>query len=354
MTTSPDQTPDANPPQTSHTQQLSHTIVSPAPAPQPARRTLADVGRQVTRRSIDLVAIALVIGASLTLGKQVLEWWGIEPDAPHLAPPLETVAAGTGGPMTLEFGDRPLRLTHHTFTGDRSAALRALLGTCRQALDVWAKRTERGTPAASAAAESQLLERTSQLRPIEEQPGTWQIYQVDLPFVLLVGVGLTGSPANGKTEEPANTAAAPAVQRHLVSWGIMLPQSEQAWTLYAFEIKSEDGTAGGGATPEVPLPPDSRRLLSMTDRTGGRFVGITGAGTPDRWQQFYDGWFAAQGWENASGWRKVGGHWSVRFRQPDAAGAAVVDLQFGSDERRGTSGVVCVTPARKSETDARN
>ncbi len=347
MTTSPEQpTEDAAP-------QTSLVVISPAPAPSPARNSLASVARQVSRRSIDLVAIALVIGASLSLGKQVLEWWGVDPATPQLTAPLDTLAAGTGGPMTLEFGDRPLRLTHRTITGDRPAALRTLLRGCRDALDAWAKRPEHGMPAGPTEAETQLLARTTELRPIEEQPGKWQIYQVDLPFQLLVGVGITESPRSSATESNAELPAAPATQRHLVSWAIMLPQSEKAWTLYAFEIKSEAGTAGDETTPDMPMPPESRRLLSMTDRSGGRFVGIAGEGTPIHWQQFYNGWFTAHGWENASGWREVGGHWSARFRHPETAGATVVDLQFGSNEQRGTSGVICVTPPQPSDKDVR-
>lgn len=322
--------------------------------------SLGDLARRVSRRTVDLVAIAIVLAASLSLGRQVIQWWGVDPEPPRLAAPMDSLA-GEELPVTLEFGDHPLRLTRQMFTGERQAGLLILLQASRVLLESAQQDAASTFARSSTPAEEQLLARTADLKPIEEVPGRWQIYQVDLPFVLILGVGVrsaaeSGSPGTaGSSESPessqtagataaATSVATPAPQRYLVSWGIMLPHGENAWTLYTFEIKPGDEAGGAGSVADVPLPPSSRRLLSLADRHGGRFVGVAGDGTPAEWQRFFDGFFQSQGWEAAGGWHVGDGHWSARFQRKGSSNSASVDIQFGNDERGGTSGVVCLTP----------
>src|SRR5262245_59687596 len=75
--------------------------------------SFADVALRTTSRTTDLIAIAIVLVASLTLGRQVLRWWQAEPRSPDAAAdagPAPAYEIGSA-PLLLEFGDIPLAMT---------------------------------------------------------------------------------------------------------------------------------------------------------------------------------------------------------------------------------------------------
>src|SRR6516165_12131691 len=136
-----------------------------------------EVARRMTSRTTDLIAIGIVVVASLTLGRQVLVWW-------HAAPPDGRAAAAATAskpvwddpnqPMALEFGDFPLAMIRQIIVGDREAAMAAMVVRCaeaaRQAGGPWREREE---------AEDQLLIRIQKLKPVAEEAGVWSVYVFD-------------------------------------------------------------------------------------------------------------------------------------------------------------------------------
>jgi hypothetical protein len=306
---------------------------SGAPHREPAAKPqagFADVARRMTSRTTDLIAIALVVAASLTFGRQILRWW-------HAAPP----AAGTTGapavqlpwedplrPVALEFGDLPLSMTRQTVFGNAEAAVEALVRHC-----------ERGAAAARAPwrdwdeAERQLLARIEGLTPVAWESGVWQVYVIDRQFPMAAGVRRFVSGEND----------AAAGHPRLVCWGMAMPAGESAWNLFVFQAAVR-GSAAAASLPDVPLPPDGHRNLSVRDERGGLLVGFAGTGLPAEWMHFYDDWFADAGWSSEAGWLTSGGAWSVQFRKPGAHDAGRVEIQFAEGANREMTGLLQIVP----------
>ena len=289
----------------------------------------AQVARRMTSRTTDLIAIGLVVAASLTFGRQVLQWWHAAPSptttaAPASQPPWEDPLQ----PVALEFGDLPLSMTRQTVVGDADAAVAALVRHC-----------ERGAAAARSpwrdwdAAERQLLARTEGLTPVAEEAGVWQVYVIDRQFPMAAGVRRFASGANE------------AARGHprLVCWGMAMPAGESAWKLFLFQGAVQGHPVPTGL-PEVPLPPDGQRSLSLRDERGGMLVGFSGKGSPPQWIQFYDDWFAERGWSAEEGWLSAGGAWSARFRKPGVPEAGRVEIQFAEAANRELTGLLQIVP----------
>jgi hypothetical protein len=285
----------------------------------------------MTGRTTDLIAIGLVIAASLTFGRQILQWW-------HAAPPpapATPAAPATGAPwenllqpVSLEFGDLPLSMTRQTVIGDGGAAVEALVRHC-----------ERGAAAARSpwrdwdAAEQQLLARTEGLTPVAEEAGVWQVFVIDREFPMVAGVRrFVSSEKEAARGNP-----------RLVCWGMAMPAGESAWNLFVFQ-GAVAGNVGHAVLPAVPLPRDANRNLSLRDERGSMLVGFSAQGSPAEWTEFYDDWFGAQGWSSEDGWISAGGAWSARFRKPAAPQAGRVEIQFAEGANRELTGLLQIVP----------
>jgi len=290
-----------------------------------------DIARRITSRTTDLIAIAIVVVASLTFGRQVLQWWRAappEPGSPAVAPVAQPGWEDRLQPVSLEFGDLPLSMTRQTIVGSSDTAVEALARHC-----------ERSAVAARAPwhdwdeAERQLLARTEGLTPIAEETGVWRVFVIDRRFPMVAAVRRFVS---GPKE------AAFAGYR-LVCWGMAMPAGKNAWNLFVFQGAIK-GNAAPTGLPEVPLPADGRRNLSLRDERGGMLVGFSGNGSSAEWMKFYDDWFADQGWSAGDGWMTGGGAYSARFHKPGAPQAGRVEVQFAEGANHELSGLLQIIP----------
>ena len=292
--------------------------------------SLGDVARRITSRTTDFIAIAIIVVASLTIGRQVLDWWHAPPTQ------AEALSEASGSrpawedsrePIALEFGDSPLAMTRQVVEGEKKTTIDVLVGHCRQAVSAtrrpWRESDE---------AEERLLERTAGLTPVAEELGVWQVYVIDERFPMVAGVRRF---ASGQKEAARGTP-------RLVCWGMAMPAGKNVWNAYVFQGAARGSPAATGL-PEVPLPPGSRRNLSLRDERGGALVGYSGSGSGQAWMKHYDGWFAAQGWSSNEGWRTEGGTWSARFRNQKDPAAGWVEIHFAEDAHRELTGLVQIT-----------
>ena len=301
--------------------------INPAGTNRPAG--FRDLARRMTSRTTDLIAIGIVLVASLTLGRQVHEWW-------HAAPPAAGVASPAGGrqpgweddlqPVALEFGDLPLAMTRQVVLGEREAAIAALVRHCAAAAKACL-----GPWRAPDATEEQLLAKTSGLTPADQEAEVWQVYTIDERFPLVAAVRRFAA-----SEAP-----------RLVCWGLAMSAGNKAWNLYVFHGARAAQPASSGLH-DVPLPPHARRNLSLRDERGGAFIGFSGDGTPQAWVKFYDDWFATAGWSSGTGWLDGAEAWSARFHKPDAPEAGRVEIQFAVGGRRELTGLLQIFPQDSS------
>lgn len=311
---------------------------STAPSPAAARPAggLGDVARRMRSRTLDLIAIGIVLVAGLTFGRQIVEWWRTEPVDLAAGVPALGVNSGWGdggAPVTLEFGDRPFVLARQMAPGDRDSTLATLRDRCRAVLE------KAALPATEPdAAEKSLLKRTAALKPVAEEAGAWQVYLLEGPFALVVGIRIGGAE---RMRDAAATSEPPPAPRRVVCWGLALPLSERAWTLYIFTA-GQPAAADPAALPHVPVPHGARQVLALREERGGELIGFSGNGAPEEWSRFYDEWFASHGWYSADGWQTVGGSWTARFVPQGETGAArfVADVQFGTDSGGSLMGLV--------------
>jgi hypothetical protein len=201
--------------------------------------SFADVARRTASRTTDLIAIAIVLVASLTLGRQVLQWWQAEP--PSASPTDEAGTSPTwesGGPLVLEFGDLPLTMTRQPVRGDREAAIDALVARC------W-EEAGRGEPPADKPdeAELRLLARIVDLKPVTEEPGRRQVYLLDERFPMAAAI------------VPAVTESGPDVAEV-----VRLRKAEPATGPDSHESGYDHAgaSAGQGSLSDSFLPPPSR------------------------------------------------------------------------------------------------
>jgi hypothetical protein len=327
--------------------------------------SLGDVARRISSRTTDLVAISIVLVASLTLGRQILHWWHAEPSSPTAAvgPDLAGPAwDDETQPVSLEFGDLPMALTRQLVKGDQQVAIEALVRHCRGVAESAA------CPAREPDdAERRLLEKLSGLTPVEgsaeksdadsvaEKPGDWQVYIVDERFTMVAAVrrfpdhgagvwpadGQAGrlhhNDAEGQERRLHHKPALPDGQKEtarggarLVCWGMAMPVGERAWTLYLFR-ESSTGSPSPSGLPNVPLPPGANRNLSVRDERGGLVLGFYGSGSAPNWMKFYDDWFARQGWSKTDKWSTGAEAWSARFTPQQVSQAGSVEIRFAAD-----------------------
>ena len=321
-------------------------LVKPAADPRGAR--LWRLPRLITSRTTDLLAIAIVLIASLTMGRQMLEWWQDEPPAVLDMGPLENLGAEWGGnsrPVTLEFGDSPLSMTRQVLSaGNIKAALDSVRQRCQTVL------LESGPPAAEPdKGELEQLETLSKLTPELEQPGLWQVYTISGGLPLVIGVK-TFTAKSGKT-----AAASPPDGRRVICWGLVFPGlSPGSWTTYTFTRRpadvgdSRDNLIRDFDLGRLTLPADCRRTVVMQEAGQSGLLGFQGAGRSDDWQRHFSGWLGEQGWSLPEGWQAVKGGWTGRFvrREPGRVDDSTLQIQCYQQPTGQGVGLIQLYPGR--------
>ena len=307
------------------------------------------LARQITRRTTDLLAIAIVTVCLLAIGGQVSQWWQTSPDdvSPSNVPGYTGTAWGAGGtPVSLEFEGLAFTLRRQTVAGDEQAAAEGLMSAAREIA------AGNAAPAGEIEkSERALLEALRALEPADEV-GTSRIYRFDLPLPMVLVTRRDSSEDDGRAAKeraerqdpltppgsPLSTRAEEAAER-VVCWGRAFPVGETSWRLFLFH-SPHSGAASAGAG-DIPLPPRSRRLHSIRDHSGLCWIGFTGAGSPRQWMRFFDGSLAERGWERTSEWRIDDRSCAARFiSASDSAGT--VDVHFSTAGQDQLSGIISV------------
>lgn len=302
----------------------------------PAGPGLARLAGRISAWTTRGVLSAMILVIGLGFGRQVIVWWADDrsersaaseaSEADSKAPPPPDPA-----PYRLELGDKDWTILQQQAAGSRAQASAALRARCRQIT------AQAPLPADDAGpAERRFLETIAGRRPVDEAPGQWQLFEIDGPFLLVAGTRFRGG-----AEADAGRRVAPPECR-VVTWGMAVPHGPQGWTLYAFHAAAPS-TEPLGAAPEIPLPPDSRKTLSVQVPGGLGAIHFTGPGEAEAWKGHFDSWFSTNGW-SAAGWRRHGALWQCRFSRGPGGQAAPVEVQLGSNGAGALAGLLLTNP----------
>jgi hypothetical protein len=178
-------------------------------------------------------------------------------------------------------------------------------------------------------AEQQLLARIRLQEPIASSP-RWRMYQVVAPVPMVVTVLDQATREPQATRETQSTRVAAghdrvrnvaATESRVVSWGLAFPAvsnedtSSDRWTL--FTLTAETPRLGSIAKHRaLPLPPQSRRTMSLQAESGAVMVGFRGTGSIQAWRMHYDHQLAEPAWTPTSSWRHDGPIWQRSFASP--------------------------------------
>ena len=311
----------------------------PAEAPrggQSAASRFALLAKRISSWTTKGLLSALILVAGLAFGRQVLDWWAADETGAVEPPPQLAMTDGLGDPTRahqIVFGDAPWTILRETVVGGRDEAAAALRASCRELT------IASGLPDdAIGPSEQRFLTTLSRQSPVAEEPGQWQLHEFEGGFPIVVGTRTR--PA---TPHPTGAEQVAEVDRRVVTWGLAIPTPEQTWTLYTLHPTN---AAGGPPTgfPEIPLPPDSTKTLSMRALGGGSMVAFIGPPEGGRWRRFFDQWFREHEWTPAGDWTRSGSTWHLRYARSGRDATQTVDVQFGPDGRGRLTGLVMITP----------
>lgn len=312
------------------------TTASPvvASAPTSAGSGFGAIARKISSRTTDLIAISVVLVASLVFGRQVTEWWHAEPPEPRLLSEPAQAAAGWGAdglPVFLEFGNSEMLLTRQTIGGDRDAAVRALDALCRRALE------QSPLPSrAPDAAETKFLAKLADLKPVAEEPGEWQLFQISQAMPLAAGVRWID-----RTATNANNGSPGAVRR-LICFGLALPAGKHGWSLFGFKPSGAPARSAGPAP--IPLPEGARQIMSVRDQRGGSLVAFQGRESSKPWQEFFDEWVSGQGGRSAGDWTETPLARTTRFELEQGSQRLFVEIHLAREAGGVVTGLLNVVP----------
>jgi hypothetical protein len=321
----------------------------------------------------NLLVSGVVIVVAIALGREVLQWWYVDPAPMALgrpnnsgAPADVTLDDPLGLPGTseeLRFGELPFAFGHGVVEGK-----------AEKAVDVLARECERAAALADAAerepgpAEQRLLALLQGEKPRSTTGNRWSTYVIVRPVPMAVAV--------------SGSEQLPAARRRVLAWGLLLPEQMEApptsssplaqpsapshatrWGWFTWRPSQSDGISSE-ATQSWPQLPHGQRSLSIRTVDGGARIAYVGSGTPDRWREAFDRWFAEQGWQGspnmsadndltdfqesnsakASPWQKLGQSWTRRYtwgheqRGEETLGSKATDLASPISKKQGPVG----------------
>jgi hypothetical protein len=304
------------------------------------------LARRISSWTTNCVLSALILVAGLAFGRQVLDWWATDQTGTPEPPPQLAMTDGLGDPTRghrLQFADAPWAMGRETVVGALEDVAKTLQASCRE-LTV-ASDPPNDAPGPS---EARFLASLVGESPVAEEPGQWQVYQVEAGFPMVAGVRTaSGGSAQGDGEQVAQKT------RRVVTWGLAVPAADQAWTLYTF-YPANTATGPTADFAEVPLPPDSRKTVSIRAVGGGTMVAFGGPPEPTAWKAFFDRWFQERRWTTVGSWKRSGSTWHLRYARTADRRTEMIDVQFGPDGRGRLAGLLMIAPADSTSTESEN
>jgi hypothetical protein len=265
--------------------------------------------KRLFSRTTDLVAIAVVIFAGVTMGGSVLEWWRTNPEE-VIGPNVEQTANEyvppdwmSGEPVRIDAGTLNVRMQRSELTGSPDAVMVQMLVM----LGEYAK--EVALPEAEATAEERaLLESLKELEPKWRDESGVAVYHQDAPVAAYTAV---------KADPRAFQNGTLLSSGRVVSWGLVVPAGESRWTAWLFAPKPKANGQPSFDWRDV-LPKGARCDLALHSAQGHVMLSFSGEGDRQKWQTELDRSLEQRGFHKRSEWSRAAGTASVEYdsRQP--------------------------------------
>lgn len=185
--------------------------------------TFAELARRISAWTTRLLLSAIVVLAGWGFGRQITEWWSVDPAGVPSGGPARGIADEiSAGEPPLVLSDQHWVMTWQGAAPSRDEALARLRARCQSLVADAPFPAEPPGPA-----EQRLLALLAESVPVAEEPGRWGLYQKDGPLALVVGTRSLAIP-----DGTAPTAG--PLHRRVVVWGLAIPHGEQGWALYTF------------------------------------------------------------------------------------------------------------------------
>lgn len=287
------------------------------------------LARHISGWTTNSLLTLTVLMAGLGFGRQVLVWWGAE-DSSKVFTQLLSVD-GFGNPSqlhTVQFGDARWQLRRQTIAGNESEVMEQLRVACRQTLQSGRSPTD-----ALLSEEGELLTLLANSTPAMEQPGQWQVYELDHGVPMAVGVRQSSPP---KTPS-AVTGSPSSSSRRVTVWAIATPTGDQTWTLSMFQPAVTHDTV----SKTIPVPPHGHRSFSLSADDGSGIVTFDGPRGSADWKGFYEDWFSRNRWPVVTNWQEAGTGWYATYALPNHRG--LIDVRLGLNDRNRRTGILMTT-----------
>lgn len=284
---------------------------------------LRKTARQISKRTTDLIAIAIVSIGVLTVSGRLTEWWQTDPTT--IASPVvsanQTAGAairwGSGeSAVSLLAGNQSVRMERRIVFGDQDRVdgilrerLIELLETEPLSNRPHSDSEIDGPNAADskfAEQEERLFDMLQNLTPFESRQGRWNLYRLDhadnpVPGSFLIATRLSGEQANSES---------------LAAWAIATPSGPTQWTSFVLAPTQTDHKADKHATP---IPNDGRLLLSLRADSYDELTVFQrlDAKPSDigRWARQISSQLTATGWHETRAWQQSANSAAARFQR---------------------------------------
>ena len=164
------------------------------------------------------VATIMVLATGLMFGRQVLWWWRMDLADGVASHNAGAIAAGLGEAAMLQFGDQSWSIGRRRVIGTREAAADELRAECRRL--VRQNTLPEDTP---GNAERRFLDFIAAGKPVEQRPGSWQLYELEGTTPMAAGVRYCGEPGAVVWDNVA------ASGRRVTTWGFAMPATPRVF-----------------------------------------------------------------------------------------------------------------------------
>jgi hypothetical protein len=291
------------------------------PEPRGTPRDFGELGRRISSRTTDLLAIGILLTGGIAVGGSLMNWWRAEPPAPVIpvAPPAPW---DDPSGVELDFGEGDWSIRREPLAGTVDAAHDALVERVRS---VAASASGQTLPAADDA-ELKLIEQLQHWSPHEVHEAA-RVYAIGGPLFWVVG-----------TCDVDGGGGDAGVAERVVCWGLALPQANDSWTLYVMNRRVPDHTDSGSA--EITLPDGAARSMRIASDGGGELTCFSGDGPVDHWIAEFDATMSDQGWTREDRWRRSDHFAAAAYRRGNEVAAEFAAITLLQDEDGVWRGVI--------------